>query len=54
VYELDLNDFRHGGVNIVGFSIMDYYNINSIKMLADILQTGEPLNKIATIPVHFK
>lgn len=51
MYELDVNDFRHGGTNIIGFSIVDYYNINSIKLLSDVLQTGEPLNKIANIPV---
>lgn len=53
IYELDLNDFRHGGVTITGFSIVDYYSINTIKYLSDLVQSGEPLNKIANIPVNF-
>lgn len=53
IYELDVNDFRHGGATIVGFSIVDYHNINSIKLLADTLQSSEPLNKIGNIPVGF-
>ena len=46
-----MNDFRHGGVTITGFSIVDYYSINTIKVLSDMVQNGEPLNKIANIPV---
>ena len=49
--ELELNDFRHGGVKIIGFSIVDYYKIHTISMLSNMVQTGEPLNKIGTIPV---
>ena len=53
VNELEINDFRHGGSNLIGFSIVDYYNVNSIKVLSEMLQTGEPLNKIPNIPVNF-
>lgn len=52
IYELDVNDFRHGGANIIGFSLVDYHNINSIKLLADIFHAGEPLNKIPPISVN--
>ena len=51
VYELEINDFRLGGATIIGFSIVDYYNINTIKLLSDVLQSGEPLNRIGSIPV---
>jgi hypothetical protein len=52
INELEINDFRHGGANIIGFSIVDYYNINSIKVLSEMLQSSEPLNKIPNIPVN--
>ncbi len=46
-----MNDFRHGGANIFGFSMIDYHNIKSLAFVSDILQTGEPLHKIGTISV---
>jgi hypothetical protein len=48
-----LNDFRHGGVNITGFSVVDYHDLNTIKILSDLTQSSEPLNKISNIPVSF-
>lgn len=52
--ELSLSDFVHGGVRLTGFSIVDYYNMNTIKMISEITETNNPLNKIPNIPVSFK
>ncbi len=51
VDELNLDEFRHGGVRITAFSIIDY-NINTIKLMSDLIQDGKPLNKIVSIPVR--
>lgn len=50
IYELDINDFRHGGADIIGFSLVDYHNINTFKILSEVIQNGEPLNKLPSIP----
>ena len=50
--ELDLSDFIHGGVKLTVFSIIDYYNMNIIKMISDITEATNPLNKIPNIPVR--
>ncbi len=49
--ELNLDDFRYGGANITGFSIVDYYNHYTFHLLTDALQINEPINKINVIPV---
>jgi hypothetical protein len=54
MYELKLNDFIHGGVKITGFSIVDYYNWNIMKMISDLTETSNPLNKVDNIPVSYK
>lgn len=51
INELNLNDFIHGGLRITGFSLVDYYNINVIKMISEISETNNPINKIPNIPV---
>lgn len=50
INELEVNDFRHGGADIVGFSIVDYYSVNTIKKVSELVQTGEPLNRIRPVP----
>ena len=47
---MDINDFRHGGADIIGFSLVDYHNINTFKILSEVIQNGEPLNKLPSIP----
>ena len=43
-----MNDFRHGGAHIIGFAAVDYYNVNTLRQLSEVLQTGEPLNRVAS------
>ena len=42
--EIDLNEFRHGGLNITGFSMIDYRNPNTLSLLSDTLQINVPFN----------
>ncbi len=49
--EMEFKDFRDQGANLTGFSIVDYYNHNTIKLLTEILQIKKPINKIGVIPV---
>ena len=51
-YDLDLNGFQYSDSNLVGFSLIDYNNVNTIKLQADLFKTGEALNKISSIPVR--
>ncbi len=53
-YDLDLNGFQFSDSNIVGFSLVDYNNVNTIKLQADLFKTGEALNKLSTVPVNLK
>lgn len=46
-----MNDFRYGGVTITGFSIIDYYSINTIKIISDLIEKDKPLNEIDLVPV---
>jgi hypothetical protein len=50
VNEINLNDFRYGGVVITGLSMIDYYSINTIKIVSDLIEKDKPLNKIGLIP----
>ena len=54
IYELNINDFRHGGATLFGFSFVDYHNVNSVKMVSDMLQSRDPINKLPIIPVKNK
>jgi hypothetical protein len=49
---LNLDDFVHGGLRITGFSLIDLYNMNTFKMISEITETTNPINKIETIPVR--
>ncbi len=49
--ELELNNFDNGGANITGYSLVDYYNHNTLKLLNKVLDLKVPINKIKTIPV---
>ena len=48
VNEIEINDASN---SFIGFSVVDYHNINTIKLLSEILQTNKALNKVANIPV---
>ncbi len=50
VNEINLNDFRYGGVVITGLSMIDYYSINTIKIVSDLIEKDKPLNRIGLIP----
>ncbi len=50
VNEINLNDFKYGGVVITGLSMIDYYSINTIKIVSDLIEKDKPLNKISLIP----
>lgn len=54
VTELEINDFTHTKAILNGFSILDYNDVTTLKSIADITQSAEPLNKIATIPVSLQ
>lgn len=49
--EMDFSEFKDQGSNITGFSMVDYYSHNTIKLLETILQSKQPINKIGIIPV---
>ena len=48
---MNLDDFVHGGLRITGFSLIDLYNMNTFKMISEITETTNPINKIDAIPV---
>jgi hypothetical protein len=51
ITELKLKDFKHTKAIINGFSIVDYNNLQSLKLIADITGNLQPLNRLPTIPV---
>jgi hypothetical protein len=46
-----LKEFIQTGIQITGSSVIDYHNIETIKLLSELLYIGEPLNNIQAIPV---
>ena len=50
---MELNEFRYGGLNITGFSMVDYKNLNTLALLSDALQMNVPFSKIPQISVSF-
>ncbi len=53
IHELELEHFVHGGAKLIGFSIIDYHNINTLRILSETIHTDGPLNKIPILPVNF-
>ena len=49
--EFEFDEFKDQGANLTGFSIVDYYNHNTIKLLGEIFHVKKPLSKIEVIPV---
>lgn len=52
INEINVNDFKYGGVTIFGFSTVDYYNLNTIKIISDLIEKDRALNEINVIPVR--
>jgi hypothetical protein len=54
MYELYLDSFVLSDSSIIGFSLIDYTNIDTLKLQNDLLNNdggGESLNKIKSIPI---
>ena len=52
IHDVNLESFRYLDSNIIGFSLLDYSNVETVKLQSDILRTGDSLNKMPTIPVY--
>jgi hypothetical protein len=52
IHEIDLNNFKQSGLNITGFSIVDYKNLNTIALFSNALQLNVQFNKNPTISVR--
>jgi hypothetical protein len=50
INEINVNEFKYGGVEIYGFSTIDYYNLNTIKIISDLIEKDKPFNEINVIP----
>ncbi len=52
IHDVNLESFRYLDSNIIGFSLIDYSNVETVKLQSDILRTGDSINKMPTIPVY--
>ena len=51
INEIDASLFEMGGLNLTGFSMIDYRNLNTMATLSDILQINEPISQVPQISV---
>lgn len=54
IHEIDLQEFRQTGLNITGFSVIDYKNVNTMTLLSEALQVNIKPNQLPNISVTFQ